>query len=63
MLADWTREDPVIKKFLDAYDQGGIPFALVFPPTGPAIQLPAALPSPAEAIRGLEEARKQTGGK
>ncbi len=59
MLADWTAEDPDIGKFLAAYDQGGIPFALVIPPTGPAIQLPAALASPADAIRGLEEAKQQ----
>ncbi len=61
MLADWTKNDPDIKKFLDAYEQGGIPFALVIPPKGPAIRLPDALTSPSEAIRGLEEAKKQAG--
>lgn len=62
MIADWTQYDPDIKKFLDAYDQGGIPFALVIPPKGPAIMLPSALPAPGEAIRGLVEAKQQAGG-
>jgi len=62
MLADWTKPDERIEKFLAAYKQGGIPFAIVVPPTGPVIQLPTALPTPADAIRGLEEAKKQGSG-
>lgn len=61
MYADWTHDDPVIEEFLTAYKQGGIPFALVIPPTGPAIQLPTVIPGPATLIEGLEESKKQSG--
>ncbi|MEZ5304017.1 MAG: hypothetical protein R3F11_25760 [Verrucomicrobiales bacterium] len=40
MLADWTVPNPVIDQALFEYKQGGIPFVLVIPPDGPAVQLP-----------------------
>ncbi|HWB03856.1 MAG TPA: protein-disulfide reductase DsbD domain-containing protein [Verrucomicrobiales bacterium] len=62
MLADQTRPNPLAEKFLKAYQAGGIPYALVIPPTGPAIQLPQVIPSPATLIEALEEAKKQSAG-
>ena len=57
MYGDWTHDDPVIEEFLAAYNQGGIPFALIFPPNGPAVQLPTVLAGPSTVINGLEEAK------
>lgn len=59
MYGDWTRRGALISDFLAAYEQGGIPFALVIPPTGPVIQLPEAITGPGVIIEGLEAAKKQ----
>ena len=40
---DFTRENPVGQKTLEAYGMTGIPYNLVIPPEGPAIQLPTVL--------------------
>jgi thiol:disulfide interchange protein len=40
---DFTRENPIGQKTLEAYGMTGIPYNLVIPPEGPAIQLPTVL--------------------
>jgi thiol:disulfide interchange protein len=59
MLGDQTHSNPLAEKFLKAYKSGGIPYALVIPPSGPAIQLPQVIASPDTLIEALEEAKKQ----
>ena len=63
MLGDKTKSgsasDLLSDKFLNAYKQGGIPYALVIPPKGPVIVLPSIITSPAVLIDGLKEAQRQ----
>jgi thiol:disulfide interchange protein DsbD len=63
MIADSSNENPLSDKFLAAYGQGGIPFAIVIPPKGPVIQLPTVMGSAQPLLKGLEEAKKQAAGK
>ncbi len=63
MYADKTRTNVVADKFLKAYEQSGIPFAVVIPPKGPVIQLPSIIVSPSTVIEALEEAKKQGAAK
>ena len=60
MIADSSSSNPLSDKFLSAYGQGGIPFAIVIPPKGPVIQLPTVMASAQPLLEGLEEAKKQT---
>lgn len=63
MLGDKTKPNALVDKFLEAYKQGGIPYAIIYPPSGPAIEMPSIIPSPQMLIDGLEEAKKQGAGK
>ncbi|MFT5124851.1 MAG: thiol:disulfide interchange protein [Kiritimatiellia bacterium] len=40
---DFTGANPIGQKTLEAYGMTGIPYNLVIPPEGPAIQLPTVL--------------------
>jgi len=61
MLGDKTvigsPSDVVTDKFLNAYEQGGIPYAFIVPPKGPVIVLPSIIASPAPVLDGLREAQ------
>lgn len=57
MRADWTRQDPRITKFLQAYGRYGIPFNIVFGPKVPeGIPLPEIL-----SIDAVQEAFEKAG--
>jgi suppressor for copper-sensitivity B len=57
MRADWTRQDPRITAFLQAYGRYGIPFNIIFGPNSPkGIPLPEIL-----SIEGVEDAFKEAG--
>ncbi|MBA3813942.1 MAG: thioredoxin family protein [Alphaproteobacteria bacterium] len=57
MRADWTRQDPRITKFLQAYGRYGIPFNIVFGPNNPkGAPLPEIL-----SVEGVQDAFKEVG--
>lgn len=57
MRADWTRQDPRITQFLQAYGRYGIPFNIVFGPQSPkGVPLPEIL-----TIDAVQDAFKKAG--
>lgn len=57
MRADWTRQDPRITAFLQAYGRYGIPFNIVFGPQNPeGVPLPEIL-----SIEGVQDAFQKVG--
>ncbi len=55
MMADKTKDSPIIDDTLAAYEQGGIPYALIIPAEGkgPAIQMPTVM-LPGHILEGID---------
>lgn len=54
LRADWTNRDTVIARTLESYGRSGVPFNIIYPPSGAPVILPAAL-TPGIVLNAMEE--------